>query len=238
MSDTDFPVTPEILLRAYAAGIFPMAESADDPGLHWIEPQKRGLLPLEGFHVSTKLARLVRQERYSIVVDQDFEAVIEACAAPRRETGETWINAPIRRLYGALFEAGHCHTVEVYDGDSLVGGLYGLALGSAFFGESMFHRARDCSKLALIHLVARLRAGGFALLDTQFVTEHLRQFGAIEVPRRAYRQLLDKALEREANFHVWPPGGPPRIEDVLAAATGTTAGKGTAGKSTAGKDRS
>lgn len=220
MSEADFPVTPEILLRAYAAGIFPMAESADDPGLHWIEPQKRGILPLDGFHLSAKLAKLVKQARYTVVVDRDFPAVIEACAAPRSIGGETWINRPIRRLYGALFDAGYCHTVEVYDGEVLVGGLYGIALGGAFFGESMFHRARDCSKLALIHLVARLKAGGFTLLDTQFVTDHLRQFGAIEVPRKAYRGMLDTALEHEADFGIWPPTGPQTAAEVIAAAQG------------------
>jgi leucyl/phenylalanyl-tRNA--protein transferase len=216
-SDQDLPITPDILLRAYAAGIFPMAESADDPGLHWVEPQKRGILPLDRFHVGSRLLRLVRQERYRVVVDRDFAAVIEACAAPRQEEGATWINRPIRRLYGALFEQGFCHTVEVYDGEALVGGLYGIALGSAFFGESMFHRARDCSKIALVHLVARLRAGGFTLLDTQFVTSHLQQFGAIEIPRKAYRGLLDAALDRQGDFHVWPQEGPGEIGTVLAA---------------------
>jgi leucyl/phenylalanyl-tRNA---protein transferase len=218
----DLPITPEILLRAYAAGIFPMAESADDPGLHWIEPQKRGIIPLDSFHVSSKLARLVRQGRYRVVVDHDFDAVIEACAAPRHEDGATWINRPIRRLYGALFRQGFCHTVEVYDGDALVGGLYGIALGGAFFGESMFHRARDCSKLALVHLVGRLRAGGFVLLDTQFVTEHLRQFGTIEIPRKAYRQRLDAALQVAGDFTIWPPEGPGDARLVREAATGIT----------------
>lgn len=208
MSEAEFPVTPEILLRAYAAGIFPMAESADDPGLHWIEPKMRGIIPLEGFHLSEKLARLVRQDRYRVVADQDFAGVIDACAAPRAASQETWINSHIRRLYGALFESGHCHTIEVYDGETLVGGLYGIALGAAFFGESMFHRARDCSKLALVHLVARLKAGGFTLLDTQFVTDHLRQFGAVEVQRRIYRRMLEDALSRDAAFDCWPDGPP------------------------------
>lgn len=218
MAEADFPVSPEILLRAYAAGIFPMAESADDPVLHWIEPKKRGILPLDGFHLSARMAKMVRQGRFRVEVDRDFDAVITACAAPRKtESGETWINAPIRRLYGALFEAGHCHTVEVYDGDALVGGLYGVRLGSAFFGESMFHRARDCSKLALAHLVARLRAGGFTLLDTQFVTPHLAQFGATAIPRKEYRMRLDSAINSRGNFHVWPREGPPEIGAVLAA---------------------
>ena len=198
-----------------------MAESADDPSLHWIEPKLRGIIPLDGFHVSTKLARLVKQGRYRVVADYDFNAVIAACAAPRKsEGGETWINAHIRRLYGALFEQGFCHTIEVYDGDALVGGLYGIALGSAFFGESMFHRERDCSKLALVHLVARLKAGRFTLLDTQFVTDHLKQFGAIEVPRRAYRKQLDLALEREAEFHIWPGEARPDGAAIIALAEG------------------
>lgn len=227
MSDPDFPVTPEILLRAYAAGIFPMAESADDPTLHWIEPKLRGIIPLDGFHVSGKLARLVKQQRYRVVADHDFAAVIAACAAPRKsEGGETWINAHIRRLYGALFEQGFCHTIEVYDGETLVGGLYGIALGSAFFGESMFHRARDCSKLALVHLVARLKAGGFTLLDTQFVTDHLKQFGAIEVPRKLYRKQLDLALEREAEFHIWPDDDTPGGAAIITLAEGPLRSEG------------
>lgn len=218
--DSDFAITPEILLSAYAAGIFPMAESANDPGLHWIEPHRRGILPLDGFHVPGKLARFVRHNPYSVVVDRDFEAVITACAAPREGSAETWINGPIRRLYGALFAMGHCHTVEVYAGAELVGGLYGIALGGAFFGESMFHRRTDCSKLALVHLVARLKAGGFTLLDAQFVTEHLKQFGATEVPRREYRALLKAALERRGDFAIWPPEGPPPETDIAAIARG------------------
>lgn len=216
-AENDLPITPDILLRAYAAGIFPMAESADDPSLHWVEPQKRGVIPLNGFHVNSRLLRLIRQERFRVVVDHDFTAVIEACAAPRQEDGATWINRPIRRLYGALFDQGFCHTVEVYDGDVLVGGLYGIALGAAFFGESMFHRARDCSKVALVHLVARLRAGGYTLLDTQFVTAHLQQFGAVEIPRKAYRVQLDAALKRPGHFDIWPQEGPDDIGTVIAA---------------------
>jgi leucyl/phenylalanyl-tRNA--protein transferase len=219
-SDHDFPITPEILLGAYAAGIFPMAESAGDPGLHWIEPQRRGILPLDRFHIPARLARFIRNNPYRVVVNHDFRSVIEACAAPRPGSGETWINGPIRRLYGQLFETGHCHTVEVYDGERLVGGLYGIALGAAFFGESMFHRARDGSKLALVHLVARLRAGGFTLLDTQFITAHLQQFGAIEIPRREYRQLLAEALRRRGDFAVWPQTGAPPGSDIVAIARG------------------
>lgn len=212
----DYSVTPDILLRAYAIGVFPMAESADDPSLHWIEPRMRGIIPLDGFHLSARLARLVRQARYEVVVDRDFTAVIEACAAPREGSKETWINGPIRALYGALFDSGHCHTVEVRDGDRLVGGLYGIALGGAFFGESMFHTERDCSKLALIHLVARLKAGGFTLLDTQFVTPHLAQFGATAIPRKDYRTRLEAAINTRGDFNVWPKAGPADIATVLA----------------------
>lgn len=215
----DIALSPEILLRAYAAGIFPMAESADDPGLHWIEPRMRGIIPLESFHLSTKMRRFLRANPYKVCVDQDFPAVIDACASPRKDGAGTWINSPIRALYTGLFALGHCHSVEVWDGSELVGGLYGVRLGAAFFGESMFHKQRDCSKLALIHLVARLKAGGFTLLDTQFVTEHLRQFGAIEVPRKAYKAILDKAIKKPADFTIWPKDTSPdpmRILEALA----------------------
>src|SRR5215813_8363688 len=193
-------ITPEVLLKAYACGIFPMAESAEDPALYWIEPEERGIIPLTGFHIPARLARTVRAERFTVVCDRDFDAVIAGCAQPQPGRGRTWINARIRKLYRGLFDIGHCHTVEVYDGDALVGGLYGVSLGAAFFGESMFHRARDASKVALVHLVARLKAGGFKLLDTQFVTDHLKTFGAIEVPRRQYHKLLEAALAGEGDF--------------------------------------
>ena len=215
--EADFPVTPDILIRAYAAGVFPMAESADDPGLHWIEPKLRGVIPLDGFHLPARLARLVRQNDFEILADRDFDAVIAACAAPRGQEGETWINGPIRRLYRALFDRGFCHTIEVRRAGALVGGLYGVSIGAAFFGESMFHRERDCSKLALAHLVARLRAGGFALLDTQFVTPHLAQFGAVEIPRAEYRRQLERAIRISANFSVWPLDQTPPTPAVLAA---------------------
>src|SRR5215468_4045047 len=197
-------ITPEVLLKAYACGIFPMAESADDPALYWIEPEERGIIPLTGFQVRSRLARTVRSDRFKVVCDRDFDAVIAGCAAPQPGRGRTWINARIRRLYRGLFDIGHCHTVEVYDGDALVGGLYGVSLGAAFFGESMFHRARDASKIALVHLVARLRAGGFRLLDTQFVTQHLKTFGATEVHRRQYHKMLADALVGVADFAVFP----------------------------------
>jgi leucyl/phenylalanyl-tRNA--protein transferase len=193
-------ITPEVLLKAYACGIFPMAESADDPALYWIEPEARGIIPLAGFHVPARLARTIRADAFTVVANRDFDAVLEGCAEAKPGRTHTWINARIRRLYRGLFDIGHCHTVEVYDGDALVGGLYGVSLGSTFFGESMFHRARDASKVALVHLVARLKAGRFRLLDTQFVTDHLKIFGATEVSRRQYHKLLADALVGEADF--------------------------------------
>jgi leucyl/phenylalanyl-tRNA--protein transferase len=196
-------LTPEVLLKAYACGIFPMAENADDPALFWIEPEQRGVMPLDAFHVPARLARTVRGTRFTVVCDRDFDAVIEGCAEPGPNRARTWINAPIRRLYRGLFELGHCHTVEVYDGTELVGGLYGISLGCAFFGESMFHRARDASKIALVHLVARLKLGGFELLDTQFLTDHLKMFGATEVPQERYARLLAKAVRADGDVSVF-----------------------------------
>ena len=197
-------ITPDILLKAYAAGIFPMAEDADDPSLFWVEPQERGIIPLDGFHMARRLARTLRADTFEVRVDRDFDAVIAGCAEPGRDRDKTWINTRIRRLYGELFDLGHCHTVEVYRDGRLVGGLYGVTLGAAFFGESMFHRERDASKVALAHLMARLQQGGFRLLDTQFVTEHLLQFGAIEVPRRIYKRLLREAIDSPADWCGWP----------------------------------
>jgi leucyl/phenylalanyl-tRNA---protein transferase len=197
-------ITPQVLLKAYACGIFPMAESADDPGLYWIEPERRGVIPLDGLKVSKRLARTVRSDKFEIVVDRDFESVIEACAAPAEGRRTTWINRRIRKLYTDLFAIGHCHTVEVYEGGALVGGLYGVDLGAAFFGESMFHTSRDASKVALVHLVARLRRGGYRLLDTQFVTEHLSTLGAIEIGRRNYHAILNDALNGRGDFLTWP----------------------------------
>jgi len=197
-------ITPEILLKAYAAGIFPMAEDEDDPTLFWVEPRERGIMPLDGFRIGRRLARTVRADAFDVRVDHDFDAVIAGCAAPRRDRDRTWISERIRRLYGELFDLGQCHTVETYRAGRLVGGLYGVRLGAAFFGESMFHRERDASKVALVHLVARLKRGGFRLLDTQFVTQHLAQFGAVEVPRREYKRLLAAALEEPAEWYAWP----------------------------------
>ena len=198
---TQVEITPEVLLKAYACGIFPMAESAEDPALYWIEPELRGIIPLDTFHVPSRLARTVRAEPFEVVCNRDFDAVLDGCAEPAPGRTRTWINGRIRNLYRKLYEIGHCHTVEAYDGTELVGGLYGVSLGRTFFGESMFHRARDASKIALVHLVARLKAGQYRLLDTQFVTEHLRQFGATEVSRPVYHKLLDAALVGEADFH-------------------------------------
>jgi len=193
-------ITPEVLLKAYACGIFPMAESAEDPALYWIEPEKRGIIPLDTFHVPSRLARTVRSGRYSIAVNRDFEGVLDGCAEPAPGRARTWINTRIRTLYCKLYDIGHCHSVEAYENGELAGGLYGVCLGRAFFGESMFHRARDASKVALVHLVARLKVCGFTLLDTQFVTSHLQTFGALEVPQRQYHKLLEAALVGEADF--------------------------------------
>lgn len=198
--DIMIEITPQVLLKAYSCGIFPMAESADDPALYWIEPQHRGLLPLDDVHVPRRLARSVRTSKFQIKIDTDFEGVIDGCAAPRPGRRTTWINSRIRNLYRELFRMGHCHTVEVWREDKLVGGLYGVALGAAFFGESMFSFERDASKIALVHLVARLIHGDFILLDTQFVTDHLRQFGTVEVDRDEFQKLLDKAMTTSGDF--------------------------------------
>jgi leucyl/phenylalanyl-tRNA--protein transferase len=210
-------ITPEVLLKAYACGIFPMAESADDPALYWIEPEKRGIIPMDRFHVSSRLARTVRADRFTVDINRNFDAVLEGCAQPQPGRTNTWINARIRLLYRRLYERRHCHSVEVYDEtETLVGGLYGVSLGRAFFGESMFHTARDASKVALVHLVARLKAGGFKLLDTQFVTDHLKTFGAVEVPRRQYHKMLEAALGNDGDFTRLGGGKPVSGEMALA----------------------
>ncbi len=202
--DIVIEITPQVLLKAYTCGIFPMAESADDPALYWIEPQHRGILPLDGVHVPRRLARTLRTTDLSVRIDTDIEGVIEGCAASRPGRRSTWINERIRSLYQDLFDLGHCHTVEVWDAGRLVGGLYGVALSGAFFGESMFSYARDASKIALVHLAARLAYGGFKLLDTQFVTDHLRQFGTVELNREEFHRLLEQALAVEADFAALP----------------------------------
>ena len=193
-------LTPELLLRAYAAGLFPMAESAEDPDLFWIDPDPRGVLPLTRFHLPRRLKRTLGAALYEVRVDTAFSAVMRGCAEPTQIRPKTWINEEIFRLYEGLFQQGFAHSVETWQGGELVGGLYGVALRGAFFGESMFSRARDASKVALVHLVARLIRGRFRLLDTQFVTEHLRRFGAIEISRREYHRLLEEALAADAYF--------------------------------------
>lgn len=220
--DIIIEITPQVLLKAYTCGIFPMAESADDPALYWIEPQQRGILQLDKVHVPKRLARTIRQGVFDVRIDSDFEGVIEGCAASRAGRRTTWINRKIRALYRDLFDAGYCHTIEAWSEGKLVGGLYGVALNGAFFGESMFSTARDASKVALIFLCARLLHGGFTLLDTQFVTEHLKQFGTIEIERADFHKLLEKALARQADFHALPTDASPNwVLDLVQAQRAT-----------------
>jgi leucyl/phenylalanyl-tRNA--protein transferase len=188
-------ITPDILLRAYSIGLFPMAESADDPEIFWVEPEVRGILPLDSFHVSKSLAKTVRRRPFDIRFDTAFDEVIAACAEPAPDRPSTWINSTIRRLYGNLHKMGHAHSVEAFEGDELVGGLYGVSLGAAFFGESMFSRRTNASKICLVHLVERLKAHDFILLDTQFTTEHLKTFGAIDIAKDDYLKLLREAVD-------------------------------------------
>ncbi|MBO1079377.1 leucyl/phenylalanyl-tRNA--protein transferase [Roseomonas sp. 573] len=206
-------ITPELLLRAYRAGLFPMAESRDAGQLYWLDPELRGILPLDGFHLSRRLARTVLSGGFRVTADTAFAATIAQCAAPAPGREDSWINPEIEALFTMLHRQGHGHSIEVWQGEELVGGLYGVAQGGAFFGESMFSRARDASKVALVQLVARLRLGGFTLLDTQFVTGHLGQFGAAEIPRAAYRRRLSQALEQPARWLPQPAG----LEDEIRA---------------------
>ncbi|KFC72560.1 Leucyl/phenylalanyl-tRNA--protein transferase [Devosia sp. LC5] len=199
----DVEITPELIVRAYRAGIFPMAEDAEDEDLFWVSPEHRGVIPLDGFQLSTSLRKAIRKSSFVIRVDTDFPAVIEGCATVGKDRNSTWINATIRGVYGELFRRGIAHTVEVWDGPNLVGGLYGLAIGGAFFGESMFHRATNASKMAMAHLVERLNAGGFVLLDTQFVTDHLASLGGVEIPRAEYEEQLAGALQLEGDWSAW-----------------------------------
>ncbi len=207
-----FEITPDILLRAYSIGLFPMAESCESSTLFWVDPKERGVFPLDGLVISRSLARTLRADRFEVRADERFDDVVVACA----NRDKTWINAEIRRLYRELFEAGRAPSIEVFEDGALAGGLYGVSLGAAFFGESMFHRARDASKVALAHLVARLRLGGYRLLDTQFVTPHLASLGAIEVSRSAYLQMLGRALSVEADFSAWPIARPMCGREALA----------------------
>ena len=197
-------LTPEILLRAYAQGLFPMAERRDDPALYWVSPEKRGIIPLDDFHVPRRLKRTLRNHRFRITSDRAFTQVMLGCAEPSPGREQTWINDEILHLYAGLFAGGHAHSVECWLDGGLAGGLYGVALGAAFFGESMFSRARDASKIALVNLVEGLRQGGFVLLDTQFLTHHLAGFGAREISRNDYLARLDRAIGREA---FWPEFG-------------------------------
>ena len=193
-------ITPQILLKAYAAGIFPMAESAEDTALYWVEPEERGIIPLRGLRISHSLRKQVRKQTFEVRVDTAFPDVIEACAAKTKNRKSTWINARICKLYSQLHKMGHCHSVECWKDGKLVGGLYGVKIGAAFFGESMFSRATDASKVALVHLVARLNAGGFQLLDAQFMNPHLKTWGAIVISKADYGVLLPLAIEASADF--------------------------------------
>jgi leucyl/phenylalanyl-tRNA---protein transferase len=208
-------LTPEHLLMAYAQGVFPMAEGRNDPVIHWVDPRARGIIPLDAFHISRSLARRIRRGDYCITVDTDFDAVVTGCAG----RDETWINDQIFALYHELHQMHVAHSLEVWDGDLLVGGIYGVVLGAAFFGESMFSRRTDASKIALAYLVHRLRAGGFRLFDTQFLTPHLASLGGVEISRAAYHRMLADALPRTAQFD--PPGYSP--SDVLASTAGASA---------------
>lgn len=193
----DAVLTPELMLRAYTMGIFPMSEGRDDPEVFWVDPKRRGILPLDGLHISRSLARRIRQEPFLLTVNEAFDRVVTACA----DRDETWINPTIQELYGALHRLGFAHSQEVWDGAELVGGVYGVTIGAAFFGESMFSKRRDASKIALAYLVDRLRIGGFRLFDTQFVTPHLLSLGAQEISRKVYLEMLEDALERNADFY-------------------------------------
>jgi leucyl/phenylalanyl-tRNA--protein transferase len=211
-----YAITPQILLRAYSIGLFPMAESAEEDQLFWVDPQERAIFPLDGFKVSRSLAKTIRSDRFEVRIDTDFEGVIDACAASAPKRENTWINSEIRRLYRELFDLGFVHTVECWRAGALVGGLYGVSMRAAFFGESMFHRETDASKVALSHLVGRLRGGGFRLLDTQFMTTHLASLGAVEISRDAYHDLLEHALAIPPRADPWRDDVPLSGGEILA----------------------
>jgi leucyl/phenylalanyl-tRNA--protein transferase len=228
MTEPDFSVSdpfggfgPQQLLRCYADGVFPMGEARDDPRVFLVEPDQRGVIPLDRFHIPTRLRRTVRAEPYVVRVDTAFAAVVDACAESGAGREDTWINGPIRRLYLELFAGGHAHSIECWHDERLVGGLYGVTLGAAFFGESMFSRERDASKVALVHLVARLKQGGWQLLDTQFLTGHLAQFGAVETPQAAYLGMLKPALKGkpDADALTRPLGGAEAVTYALQPTT-------------------
>jgi leucyl/phenylalanyl-tRNA--protein transferase len=210
-------ITPQILLKAYAAGIFPMAESAEDNALYWVEPEERGIFPLDGLHISHSLRKRVRQRRFDIRIDTAFQDVITACAEKKPDRRTTWINQRIKSLYGQLFKMGCCHSIECWRGQELAGGLYGVRIGGAFFGESMFSRQTDASKVALVHLVARLRAGGFHLLDAQFTTPHLESLGARSISRADYHLLLERAVDQDGEFFKFAGDRDPELVLQLAS---------------------
>ena len=219
---------PELLLRAYRIGAFPMADSVDAEDVFWVEPKRRGVIPLGGYHLPRSLAKTLRSERFTVTADRDFGGVMRACAEATPGRPDSWINATILEAYGALHRRGNAHSIECWQDGALVGGLYGVKLGAAFFGESMFSRVRDASKIALAHLVARLRVGGFQLLDTQFLTSHLASFGAVELPRAAYKRQLDGALSGTGDFFALDTlAGASLSTGALPAATvsGPVAGK-------------
>ncbi len=215
MSRRQIEITPDLMLRAYRAGLFPMAEARGSARLYWLDPEMRGVLPLDGFHLPRRLARTVLNGEFEVSCDTDFPAAIGMCAAPAPGREETWINTEIEALFIALHHMGHAHSIEVREGGRLVGGLYGVTIGGVFFGESMFSRVRDASKVALVHLVARLRLMGFSLLDTQFITGHLAQFGTLEIPRAAYKALLAEAVEQPPAWDAAPD--PERLRAEIRA---------------------
>ncbi len=212
-------VTPHVLLRAYAAGIFPMAETAEDAALYWVEPETRGILPLDGLVISRSLRKSVRRRAFEVSIDRDFAGVIGSCAAKTADRKTTWINTRIRSLYTQIHRMGCCHSVECWQDGKLVGGLYGVRIGAVFFGESMFSRVADASKVALVHLVARLNAGGFQLLDAQFVNPHLERLGAVAIPKAEYHKLLEPALDAEADFQALKDDDPETILGLAKSAS-------------------
>ena len=212
---------PDLLLRAYTVGVFPMADSRRAREIFWVEPKKRGVLPLDSFHLSRSLAKTLKSERFTVTADQDFSAVVRLCAEPTPQRPDTWINPEIERAYAALHARGHAHSIECWLDGELVGGLYGVKLAGAFFGESMFSRVSDASKVALAHLVCRLKVGDFKLLDCQFITDHLASLGAIEIDRDRYVALLDVALGVSAGADSFSPdfGALDRLADGAEADT-------------------
>lgn len=212
-------ITPELVLKAYAYGVFPMAKSRNDTDVFWVQPKLRGVIPLERFHVSRSLRKTLRRGTFTISVDADFAGVLAGCAEATEDRADTWINDHIMELFIQLHEAGLAHSVEVWKDGALAGGLYGLAMGAAFFGESMFSRATDASKVALTHLAAILKRGGFTLLDTQFITDHLKTFGAIEIPQKEYLAQLGTALARKGVFE--GPVSQPELEALLLSQRST-----------------